>query len=277
MIIFSKVGYHSSPYEIEKFENKTPDNKAKTGEGAMVHGWGLYVQADKTINTERYKNRLSGIPLLNFGKGWIDMRKWSLCDISDMNEYDRVYDCFDIITRIYASCKQEGYSIGLLFEKGGVEEFKKHMISYINSEYGQYEKEADSEVQLKFAKIEHQNKLNAVNLLQDIKMNTITQYTVEIPDDMIFVEEELPCNQQNKIVQKAIQTKSMSLYQMPDMYDDDDWSDFYRENTDFDKDGYALCKFLSENGVDGIHYNGGRDGECWVIFNCEKVKIIAKE
>lgn len=60
MRLFSKIAYHSTTQKgLKKFEDFTSEDKAFTGEGAQVHGWGLYLQEDKEINIERYKNTLS--------------------------------------------------------------------------------------------------------------------------------------------------------------------------------------------------------------------------
>lgn len=54
MKLFSKIYYHGSPHVFDKFDL----DKIGTGEGAQVHGWGLYFSENKDV-AEEYRNVLT--------------------------------------------------------------------------------------------------------------------------------------------------------------------------------------------------------------------------
>ena len=52
---YYQSAYHGTPHSFERFDL----GAIGTGEGAQVHGWGLYFAADKKIADERYRKRLT--------------------------------------------------------------------------------------------------------------------------------------------------------------------------------------------------------------------------
>lgn len=54
MKLFSKIGYHGSGTKFDKFDVSFMG----TGEGSQVHGWGIYIAEDKSIS-EEYRDALS--------------------------------------------------------------------------------------------------------------------------------------------------------------------------------------------------------------------------
>ena len=53
--------YHSTRQKgLKKFENRTTTAKIDTGEGAHVHGWGLYLQSDEKENRRLYYDTFAG-------------------------------------------------------------------------------------------------------------------------------------------------------------------------------------------------------------------------
>ena len=53
--------YHSTRQKgLKKFESRTTTATIDTGEGAHVHGWGLYLQADEMENREMYLDMFTG-------------------------------------------------------------------------------------------------------------------------------------------------------------------------------------------------------------------------
>lgn len=53
--VYNQSAYHGTPHSFEQFDL----GAIGTGEGAQVHGWGLYFAADKKIADERYRKRLT--------------------------------------------------------------------------------------------------------------------------------------------------------------------------------------------------------------------------
>ena len=124
------------------------------------------------------------------------------------------------------------------------------------------------------------------------KSNIAVQYTVEIPDDMMFLDEfghtpEWLAEKMCMLGSYDPYTKTVERW----WEDADDETrrrmiNRYANEMQF-KTFYAeLCKilgsdekaslWLAENGIDGIRYNGDDDGDCFVIYNCDKLKIVAE-
>ena len=113
-----------------------------------------------------------------------------------------------------------------------------------------------------------------------------SQYTVEIPDDMVFMDEDSPVPS-NVYVEWYKYLKTLIEYKdkIPDN-PDQAWYDehmnkfngwrFYQSITSVLGDQEKASLWLSENGIDGMTYEGGRDGGCFVIYNCDKLKIVGE-
>ena len=91
--------YHSTKQKgLKKFESRTTTATIDTGEGAHVHGWGLYLQADEMQNREMYLKGFAGVSTRGsdykvtiFGKTVNAYYTDDMCSINDYDSFS-VYD-----------------------------------------------------------------------------------------------------------------------------------------------------------------------------------------
>ena len=98
--LYSVKAYHSTRQKgLKKFESRTTAATIDTGEGAHVHGWGLYLQADEMENREMYLDMFTGNAMNRHNNylvtAWGDQYEAicsdDICDINDYNSFE-VYD-----------------------------------------------------------------------------------------------------------------------------------------------------------------------------------------
>lgn len=453
MKLYSKIAYHSTKQKgLKQFEDTTSEDKAFTGEGAQVHGWGLYLQADKELNIERYKESLSDfIPTItltdkNTGEvstyhgepqhgrydgneqfydendkpveplmlSYLDeivmhgvndsidliktnirhaqkdieifgtnseetFDKWSDHDgllsrmigpfhvSPDSRPQSEVYFSEDEWSDICDDFKEERYGDRTMklneikTLEGGYDKYSKAFREYLLKRFSK-EIEKRDEYYRNVIKERYESSVKELERYEkELELYTkydyeyseeytnTSQYTVEIPDDMIFIDEEevvpLPdavidyiVDERMKESERAFESdKKASIQEVERLKQKisywernlanlnnatDDYSDMkamceemielasnnlkneeHNASLEFhfdieteresirNSDGYYiyheyLCKYMSpkqasqflmNNGVDGIKYDGDVDGECYVIFSCDKLKIINEE
>lgn len=256
--------YHSTKQRnLKQFENKTSKDNAYKGEGAMVHGWGLYLQSDKELNINRYKNSLHGERELVESTCYVNEEKivFMRDDKSWFNETKNEW-CDDTLN-IYLNT--------LLSEQGNIDGVISKLSDNIeNDKYPKHKMFTDA---LKFFK---QNKIKYVPRHID---QGVSQYTVKIPDGMKFIREETKIP--NEVLEKVCENTGLN----PDNFLDEFVTDsseltgkeFYEKLSDLLKSEEKASEALVESGVDGIKYHGGMDGECCVIYNCSKLEIVGED
>lgn len=346
MKLFSKIAYHSTRQKgLTQFDDTTSEDKAYKGEGAMVHGWGLYLQGDKELNIERYKSRYDETinnelneygyslnALVVDGKeynrnGYGNKNPWDITVKTSNGKWEDIpsSDFCDTLNDIMDDCWSFDITDASELKNGYPDFFKEHEVEVI----------AD--------------KLDP----EENVIHNGSQYTVEIPDDMNFMDERATLNFNDPIIDKIITENSIvtskdmqpyreelkeTIYErypnvqyLDNIIDEyivsgnyDSSVEFYNRNTPSDIDGTSsydmdlafdfisqtiynskfynhsrhstesnielyrelarkfggedkASEYLADNGIDGIRYDGGTDGECWVIFNCDKLKIIKEE
>lgn len=250
MIIKSMAtGYHSTKQKgLEKFRKMTDESVAYKGEGAMVHGWGLYVQGDRELNVKRYYRSINttrpmghavvdGIDLYNDfssengkAKGWRDENgnmKFS-CDSVIAMTLTQMYMGWskDIIIR---QCEES-------IARGIRTELMEQAIDFLRNTDVTVTKE---------------------------KTNSASQYVVDIPDTLNLLEEKDP----------------VSLYglNLVEPFTDLDEDETVGRLIDIGEKRLGvreMSEWLMKQGYDGLHYIGDTDGECWVIYDCDKIKIM---
>lgn len=183
MKLFSKIAYHSTDQKgLKKFKNTTSTSKAYSGEGAMVHGWGLYLQSDKQLNIDRYKNMYGDsvsrntdcqITLgrktyysLGWFNGWVD---------SNLKDVDKIN--FKALTLIRK----------YLTVQNALENLNNGNDVTFSWEYASENKQGVVKLLEKWSSIQN---VEVKEVKQEIKVGGGTQYTVEIPDDWIFIPED---------------------------------------------------------------------------------------
>jgi hypothetical protein len=118
--IFSIKAYHSTKQKgLKKFESRTTTATIDTGEGAHVHGWGLYLQADEMANRESYLEPFAGaygwgsdFEVHAWGGDFIAYYSEDTCVIDDYNSFT-VFDFGDAKLsdgqKLYLMLRLNGY------------------------------------------------------------------------------------------------------------------------------------------------------------------------
>ena len=289
--------YHSTRQKgLKKFESRTTTATIDTGEGAHVHGWGLYLQADEMQNREMYLKGFAGVSTRGsdykvtiFGKTVNAYYTDDMCSINDYDSFS-VYD-FD-------NDLEEAVHLLITLLLNGYEPSYIHdiLIECIDngvSDEDDFEDETP-EILLHWS---DDAIIDAANLALEVndwdaeeipeEVETLpdgthyeqaSQYTVEIPDDMVFIDED-------ETVPEWLFNKwaEMKLGRVPtdeqkDAYRELEYSGYELYNTlkKYFKSDEKASLWLAEHGIDGMTYEGGRDHGCFVIYNCDKLKIIAE-
>jgi hypothetical protein len=239
--------YHGSPYDFAKFSNEA----IGTGEGAQAHGYGHYVALDKDVADIRYRQALTG---------------------DDFDNMQYFYNGKKI------EDKREKAILATILENG-----KENVVKVREKNLPRY----------KYDEKEYKQKLKELDFVKNINENLIKKdtdkgqlYKLSIPKDDVMLREDLPFNQQPLKVQEALKNLGKTYN---DLFDNNEiiTNIEYFPNTTRGKDIYgslmrdlgdkvAVSDELYHNGIKGISYNGGIDGEARVIFNPDDIKIVRK-
>ena len=348
--LYSVKAYHSTRQKgLKKFESRTTTATIDTGEGVHVHGWGLYLQADEMQNREMYLKGFAGVSTRGsdykvtiYGK---TVNAYYTDDICSINDYDSfsVYDFDDDLeeaVHLLITLLLNGY------EPSYIHDILIECIDNGVSDEDDFEDETP-EILLHWS---DDAIIDAANLALEVndwdaeeipeEVETLpdgthyegaSQYTVEIPDDMVFIDEDKPVpewlivlyvdqllyvteddefhttrtikcadiangkyteengfmprnaseelsnliKERRKEFIKKLKKKRdllMSYYKL----NKNTGGDFYNNIRQALNSDEQASLWLSENGIDGMTYEGGRDHGCFVIYNCDKLKIIAE-
>lgn len=243
------TAYHGSPYDFKEFDTAFMGK----GEGAQAHGWGLYFSLTPDTVYRRYTGRIT----------------------------NRRRDAWTIITYKGKTFEKgsQGYAIFKTLMDGG----KDKAINVLKDSIPYYEKKNNPKIMEQLKELEQIIKGINEDQLDEIRLTSGQNYTVEIPDVKTYLNEDKKFNQQPANVKQALNDiwKAHNLGTVPK---DETGDKLYRilrlnlgENR-YDTDGPKKASLeLYKHGVPGIFYNGYSDGKCVVIFNGKDVKIIKKD
>lgn len=266
---YYQSAYHGTPHSFERFDL----GAIGTGEGNQAHGWGLYFAADKEIADERYRKRLTN------------------------NQYvietDEATYYFDIEKQDWVD-KKTGQPVGGMGTPLG------HAVWEIGFREGNVQAELKDLKGQRDALIEENDSSNAqrldflmrtIKLLEEKKFNyrkdNGSLFEVDIPENDVLLDEDKPINKQPLAVRKAI----LEYYKSrPDNYitegitiddlDSQKGGQFYKEvvfqmqSEGAENPQKAASELLNEYGIQGITYDGARDGRCFVVFDDKAISII---
>ena len=308
--------YHSTRQKgLKKFESRTTTAKIDTGEGAHVHGWGLYLQVDEMANREyyydylreNYRDESNDKAVHIWGEEFLAQETDDYMSIND-TEGLTVYDIWD-----YETCAKPDITLGeellmqfLLndFGAGTAAEYLRGEIIYITDDEMKDE-DYETEMMIHYSIDDMKEAMRLGDELEKTGAyridsvvpedmvyedgthdRNVSQYTVEIPDDMVFIDEDSPVPS-NVYIEWYKYLKTLIEYKdkIPDN-PDQAWYDehmnkfngwrFYQSVASVLGDQEKASLWLSENGIDGMTYEGGRDNGCFVIYNCDKLKIVGE-
>ena len=265
---FDQRAWHGSPHDFDVFDL----GAIGTGEGAQVHGWGLYFAQQKSVG-EGYREGLTG-------------GKWRVSHGDEVYEFD--YDTGDLIHEGTGSLMSNDDPETLAIE------------AFIGSSADKYEalnilenaledkrrmffpgEALDEEV----GRIE-----DAIELLEnewsrfDVEPSG-SLFQVEIPDNDVLLDEQLSFDKQPEKVQEALKRIADEMrsaeegspeVEFAEIYHTMNGGEIYETLIDILGDPEESSRLLNEHGVKGITYDGQRDGRCFVIFDDEAIEIIEK-
>lgn len=275
VIRFSITVNHNSPYLLKRADGAFVDPETGErlgfdhrfmgkGEGGQAHGWGSYFSVND---------------LRNYGEGY----GFSLRDIRDAFNTSRwqsfgVGDAFDIA---------KGYLLEAHSEKAPslrkwLEDRLAQKQELLKSYEGKVANTAEEDLMVFRAEADVQY-IPALlrDMVNDIDTRNRHHYTVEIPDNdgTNYFEEDQPLTREQidrlrkaakeTGIPKFLETISGFLRFAETNPEEYPFRKFYSDITDFQY-GYpreTISNFLKDAGFVGIHYDGHRDGECYVIFD----------
>lgn len=249
-----QIVWHGSPHKFVKFDL----GAIGTGEGAQAHGWGLYFAQDRKV-AERYKDYLSESNVLLDGK--------MLPEVTS-----------DEFTNLPATVQRAALEI--LLQNGDLQKAISHHKQIVEG----YENDPDSSESFK------RELRGAQHILESGRMAGTkgSLFQVEIPDNDVLLDEQKKWRSQPKKVREGIKRL------VAELSDEEASRDGGRENildslmNDPGGRGYFIYHRLAsilggekeaslrlnQYGVEGITYEGGRDGRCYVVFDDKAINII---
>ena len=277
---FKRV-FHNSPHLLKKADGSFVDPETGerlgfdhrfmgSGEGAQAHGWGSYFSVKDLEGYGQTEQLIpyEGMPEMTISK-------------DDLSQYtDEQKRWAEMILDLY----NDG--------EGDVGNTFISPLERLCSDRSAFDELYDSQ---KEANTRWDDFVDfCMNRIEEDVRPFHNKYVVEIPNlsDGNYLEEDAPLSEnQTSAIKQTMEEKSGSEY------DENFYSDFANSHPDWDTlSGGTLYKTLSdyilkeytdslsqaaqwtsemlnEAGFVGIHYNGQRDGECYVIFNENDAKI----
>ena len=198
---FFQTAWHGSPHDFDQFDL----GAIGTGEGAQVHGWGLYFAANREVS-EGYLERLSDVIGYEVAK-----------DGNSVQKSDKEWAAIDNVT-IDEHTPPMVIALKMLRDARGIHD--NHSIAnIIETLYKKYIKVMRDDIDNSnfltafYKKFKYQkfiiNVSKAMKILEDgdysfKKIVSGKLFKVEIPDADTMIDEQLSYDEQPKMVQKAI-------------------------------------------------------------------------
>lgn len=258
---YNQSAYHGTPHSFDKFDL----GAIGTGEGNQAHGWGLYFAADRKIAKE-YQERLSRtVHTIKFG---------------DETYFMDLYG--DWINKSKKADKYITYALNIYINSanGDMDFVKNEIAKRLESYYLQYDltnPEVIKEV------TGFRNVLNDLNKNNFVEMagGTGNLFEVDIPENDVLLDEDLPYTKQPPKVKKALQKlfkdKGFDIDFIRSAYSNKnpEGKALYMEvQSVADGTPESASKLLNEYGIKGITYEGWQDGRCFVVFDDKAISII---
>ena len=265
---FDQSAWHGTPHKFKKFDL----GAIGTGEGAQVHGWGLYFAQQKSVG-EGYREGLTG-------------GKWRVSHGDEVYEFD--YDTGDLIHEGTGSVMSHDDPETLAIE------------AFIGSNANKYgalnilENALEDKRRMFFpgeALDEEVGRIeDAIELLEngwsrfDVEPSG-SLFQVEIPDNDVLLDEQLSFDKQPEKVQEALKRIADEMRSTEEGSPEAEFAENYRKMngkkiyealTHITSDYEDASRLLNNHGIKGITYDGQRDGRCFVIFDDEAIEIIKK-
>lgn len=261
--VYFQAAYHGSAKDFDNFDL----SYALSGEGAMAHGYGVYTAKNKDVS-EEYRKTLAQ-SLKNAKYDGVPLSKTELTKLH-----------YAISEKLYLKGKDEALKELELLRKQS--EKNKDKEGFLGRSSREFLENYNGQLEL----------LNSVDESKITGVNKGQLFEVDIPEDDVLLDEDLPLNEQPEKVKKAIfnyMKDNTDIYNMSviknynEFPESSDGKWFYKEvafnerlkgANDTGKKEASLL--LNKYGIKGIKYDGRQDGECVVVFDDKAVEIIQK-
>lgn len=262
--IYNQSAWHGTPHDFDAFDL----GSIGTGEGAQVHGWGLYFAQDRAVS-EEYKARLGGS-----GEGYSFMG----------DRYEKTNDGWSVVDYY-------GNSLGFLDYSNPFAQALNAIDSYGDVDAATKSLQEDLESWEDNPNHPDAEQLReAIKILEedgdDIKPLTPGRlFEVEIPENDVLLDEQKPLAEQPEKVQEALGQIAEEVASQGDgspgasfaeRYQEMDGREIYEALADITGSPEDASALLNKHGVEGITYNGRQDGRCFVVFDDKAIEIINK-
>ena len=269
--------YLQSAYAGSRVDYDKPSLEAiGSGEGAQVHGWGLYYALSKDV-AEGYR----------IARTQFEMPKEIVIDGKPYKQYSPQYEAY-VSWRAHKTVSEavNGYQSQIDKLSAFIQEEK----SKGNDVSGLEKVVERKKEQQRFLK-NHTDKYfkNSVEVEEKGQV-----HEVDIPESPYLLDEQKKFSEQSKFVRTQMENiaHNLSEEEFNRIKEKNYWiekrSDILRDGKSFysyisdalgtDKKASPknASKMLGEYGIKGITYFGKEDGRCFVIFNPDDVKVIQK-
>jgi hypothetical protein len=256
------IAFHGSPYRFDEFLL----DHIGSGEGAQAHGWGLYFAASEQT-AERYMKSRGGYDFVS--------AEFDAAAREAVKEFEQRIEDMDL-----------GYMEHAPFEEG--------VLTLLNISINQA---ADyNELREYLDAVGISVPQEAFYWFEDFAekhaLTTNTFYTVDISDEDVMLHEDLPFSEQPAKVREALRavaeldgadilrdsiqdfedSDGERLYDAVSLFVESQDDDDYDDSTPKEK----ASRLLNSYGIEGIVYDGRRDGKSYVVFDDKAIKILDK-
>ena len=198
--VYNQTAWHGSPHDFDRFDL----GAIGTGEGAQVHGWGLYFAANREVS-EGYIERLSDVIGHEIAKDGSIVQKsdeeWATIDNAPIDENTPP---LVIALKLLREVRAKGnYNIGDAIQKLQWQYIQRMKDDIVASDF----------LTKWYKKFKYRNTLKNLKAAEQIlkegkyDFKNITSghlFEVEIPDADTMLDKQLSYSEQPKMVQKAI-------------------------------------------------------------------------
>lgn len=297
-----QTAWHGTPFE-GKIDRLSTDYLG-SGEGAQVHGWGLYVALNEHTARHYQNMRAEAMPSLQVnGKSIRYVR-----DLDSFEDSELPYSKKDIKNLLEDSIFDNGYKKDYILKRIDDSINDNQRIIDLSANYPLDLQNLPPAIKDIIEKT-NSEKLARIQELQKYKEIVESLYSipksgqrmrVEIPEDNVMLREDASFEEQPEFVQRALTELVDDLAISARSSWERKFSDKLRVSLDprtnfvqkdgshvafgasfykllskyFDNDPEEASLALANKGIQGIRYNGARDGECAVIFNGDDINIV---
>lgn len=241
-----------------------------SGEGAQVHGWGLYYALDREV-AEGYRERSYASRegqrehSLNADFETLTVNGKPLLDVYNVDMDRSLYN--DLLYKPYGTVEAE------IEDRIAGWEDRLNDSDYSFKDYAKEKIDA-------YKRLKEDLFNNGMSL---IKKDYGQVHEVDIPENPYLLDEQAGYEAQPELVKKVFDRiseefgiKTKGTLQVGNEQKEINGKYVYNHLADKLGSPRQASMWLNEQGIKGITYDGGRDGRCFVIFNPEDVKVIQK-